>query len=146
MHTPVFVDYGDGPECRVCGDPPTWHPTPDRRLPRLRAPISPPPAFNGRQTSVRAALLTVPAVGTLRARVVAAVGRTSRTDDELEVLLSRTHQSVSACRNRLVADGWLEPAADTDGTPILRDTRQGHPAQAWRLTPAARDTLRGAPC
>lgn len=52
------------------------------------------------------------------------------TDDDLERILKRAHQSVSATRNALVADGWLEDSG------ARRETRYGNPAVVWRPTPA----------
>jgi hypothetical protein len=59
------------------------------------------------------------------------------TDDDLERLLGRAHQSVSATRNALVADGYL---ADTGR---VRTTRYGNPAVVWAPSPAAVDLAVG---
>lgn len=55
------------------------------------------------------------------------------TDDDLERLLRRAHQSVSATRNALVADGYLTDSGTT------RLTRYGNAAVVWQPAPAAAD-------
>lgn len=57
------------------------------------------------------------------------------TDDDLERLLGRAHQSVSATRNALVSDGYL---ADTGRT---RPTRYGNAAVVWAPSEAAVDLV-----
>lgn len=109
------------------------------------APVDAPrlPPMPKAPTSERMRRKAAPAAGTIRARIVDEVvsaahkGLHGLTDHELEDRLGRTHQSVSAARNGLVADGWLTPATRDDGTPILRDNSFGNACQVWAPTPAA---------
>lgn len=75
--------------------------------------------------------------GTLRATLAATVAKADRgmTDDELEQALDRAHQSVSAARNRLVADGWLRDSGRT------RRNRYGNDAIVWLPSRALLDHL-----
>lgn len=58
------------------------------------------------------------------------------TDDELEQLIRRSHQSVSSARNALVADGWLYDSGDR------RTNRSGRKAVVWALAPQALNYLK----
>lgn len=51
------------------------------------------------------------------------------TDDELEVLTGRTHQSISATRNTLMRKGLIVASAGT------RMTRSGNEAIVWHRSP-----------
>lgn len=155
-HQAVPVDYGDGYECRVCGAATDGaHPRHLADAPARPAPAAPRPAglpplaapIQAGTTTVNgtaAALAAVPGTGTLRRQIVEAVRLAPATDDELETRLGRTHQSVSAARNRLVEDGWLEPMAVL-GEIQTRPTRSGNDATVWALSPEGRAALhRGA--
>ena len=61
---------------------------------------------------------------------VARAGARGMTDDELERLLGRSHQSVSAARNGLTSAGHLVDSGQR------RDTRYGRPATVWVIRPA----------
>lgn len=50
------------------------------------------------------------------------------TDDELEIRMSRTHQSVSATRNTLMRKGYIVDSGDR------RPTRSGNPAIVYVWT------------
>lgn len=99
------------------------------------------PAMNHTPTTQAMRKAAWPKSGSLRAEIVGHLGRFPMTDDGLEHLTGRTHQSVSAARNGLVADGWVEKASHENGAPVERRTRSGNPAQVWRLTPAAQARL-----
>jgi hypothetical protein len=147
---PVQYDPGDPFECRICGDPTVedrhiGEPPPEKPLAPLNTPIA---AGTSNVMGDRAVLANAPRLGTLRAAVVEAVAARPMTDDELEAHLDRTHQSVSACTNRLRADGWLV-ALLKDGQPVTRKTRSGNDASVWTLSVRAadrqpREALRGA--
>lgn len=98
------------------------------------------PHLGDAPTSAAMRAAAFPRSGTLRAEVVATVhaaeGR-GLTDDDLERILTRSHQSVSACRNGLVADGWLRPRTLPNGAALERRNRYDNLAQVWELTPAA---------
>jgi hypothetical protein len=51
-----------------------------------------------------------------------------RTDDEIEVMLGRSHQSVSAARNHLVKRGYLTDSGKT------RKNRWNNDAIVWQYT------------
>lgn len=97
----------------------------------LRAPVDRPVAQVGRDhpaTAKAAASAALPRSGSDRRRVLdllAAVGALGATDDELEVALGLPHQTASARRNGLVADGWVVDSGEK------RNTRGGHPAVVW---------------
>lgn len=97
------------------------------------------PTFVGRahpQESHVMAAMAAPQAGSLRRMMVAALESVGpMTDDEMERYLRRSHQSVSACRNRLVADGWVEK------TGQRRRTQHGNPAAVWRISAAGRAAL-----
>lgn len=80
-----------------------------------------------------------PRSGSQRLRVVHLVAAAAEglTDDDLERMTGRSHQSISACRNGLVADGWLQPRRHGNGTPVERRNRYGNAAQVWTITDAA---------
>lgn len=80
------------------------------------------------QTSKDAAAAALPRAGTLRSAVygaIAAAGTRGCTDDDLEVILDRTHQATSASRNTLMRDGLIADSGHR------RPTRHGHPATVW---------------
>lgn len=88
-----------------------------------------------------------PTTGTYRMemlRMVAACGEYGLSDYDLEDRMHRSHQSVSATRNGLVADGWLEAATHTNGTARVRGNRFGNDAQVWVPTAAALRRLASA--
>lgn len=68
-----------------------------------------------------------PHKGTMASKIVGALFKSPMTDDELEVLLGMSHQSVSAGRRGLVKKGVVEPTGE------LRPTRSGRQAQVWRI-------------
>lgn len=100
------------------------------------------------RTSERMRRKVWPRSGSMRLtllRLVASSGDDGLTDYDLEDLTMRAHQSVSATRNGLVADGWLAPATHPNGLPRERTNRHGNPAQVWVATPAAIERLRHDP-
>lgn len=88
-----------------------------------------------------------PRTGSLRLRMVRVIANApgGMTDDDLEVVLARSHQSTSACRNGLVADGWLVAATHPNGSAMVRRNRHGNEAQVWEATPAALARLQNIP-
>jgi hypothetical protein len=67
-----------------------------------------------------------PRLGTLNALVLDAITQQPGTCDELEIRLSLTHQTCSACVNSLMNDGLIV----ADGK---RPTRSGRAARVWTL-------------
>lgn len=79
-------------------------------------------------TSHEMAARRAPKEGTIRAQIMESIGRlkdAGATDDDLEVILGRSHQSVSAARNSLVRDGWLRDSGER------RKNRWGNRAIVW---------------
>lgn len=98
------------------------------------------PPMHGAPTTQAMRRKVWPASGTYRMemlRMVAACGDYGLSDYDLEDRMGRSHQSVSATRNGLVADGWLEPATHGNGTAKVRANRFGNDAQVWVPTRAA---------
>lgn len=143
-----FEDDGSGLSCTRCPMGPTHraHAVLDAVQPVMlsTAPVT---ALHGRDTSHQAAAKAAPRYGSVRAQVLAAIdGRPvgyGATDDELEALTGRSHQSLSACRNSLMRDGLIEPQPGPDGATVKRQTRHGNDATAWRTTQAGRSALAG---
>lgn len=104
-------------------------------LPAPDAPSMPPMNHTPTTQAMRAAAW--PRSGSLRAQIVDHLDGHPMTDDALEAVTGRSHQSVSAARHQLVADGWVEKALGDNG-PVEHETRSGNPAQVWRLTRAAK--------
>lgn len=129
--------FGDGFTCAKCGLPERnqRHAVDDPRPPLDDA--TPQVRLNAPRTSVAAAVKAAPKVGTLRRQIVDLVTMhpDGLTDDDLERLLDRSHQSVSAARNGLVKDGWLEASTDHLGAPVMRLTRTRSHATVWVLAP-----------
>ncbi len=109
------------------------------------------PPMNRTPTSQAMRKAAWPRSGSLRWDIVRVVADSARgmfqpmTDDELENALGRSHQSVSAARNGLVRDGWLQPSKWPNGTARTAPTRSGNQAQVWEITDAAARRLRDAP-
>ena len=148
-----FEDDGSGVSCVHCLLPKGngRHRVPGAERP-TPAPMSldavPTVGLHDQSTSHAAAAKAIARYGTVRRDVLSRIARApadrGATDDELELLTGRTHQSLSACRNNLVRDGLAEPATDAAGEPVKRPTRQGNDAMAWRITPAGVAALRAA--
>ena len=134
-----YVD--DGGDCKVCPLP-AKHPKHIAAEPTILAPVDAPEARVGRRhpwTSHAAAAKALPKSGTVKGQIFARIASRPQgaTDDELENLLARSHQSVSAARNSLMNDGWIEPL-EVEGVTVTRHTKQGNAAMAWTLTAVAR--------
>lgn len=86
-------------------------------------------ANNSTDTQQAAGFLALPDSGTLRRAVydVIAGDNYGRTDDELELFLGRSHQSVSARRRELVLGNFIVDSGER------RRTRRGTTAIVWRL-------------
>lgn len=104
-------------------------------LPALDAPHM--PDMNRTETTQAMRRAALPRSGSLRHRMVMSLLNFPTTDDDLEVTLGRPHTSVSAARNGLMQQGWLQPYR-IDGEVVKRPTRAGNPAIVWTITPAAR--------
>lgn len=92
------------------------------------------PAVSGApETQRQAAVLVYPETGSQRRRVLDAIvdaADDGMTDDELERGLGLRHQTASARRNELAADGWIEDSGRR------RPTSSGRDAAVWILTEA----------
>ena len=85
---------------------------------------------NHPETSQQTLAMYIGKTGTLREMVYNAIdgrGVEGATDDELEIELARSHQSVSGARNTLMKDGLLEDSG------LRRTTRYGNPAIVWYI-------------
>ena len=113
-----------------------YHQVMDLRLQREHAA-----AANYRNTSIAAAKMMEPKVGSLRRRILVIIAAQHRrgfigcTDEALEGRTRRGHSTVSAQRNHLFNVGWLKPSGE------YRDTVSGQPAIVWTLTEAAIERL-----
>jgi hypothetical protein len=89
---------------------------------------------DGNDTMRDAAKRVEPRSGSQRARVLELAmirGELGVTDDEIEQVLDLAHQTASARRNELVADGYLTDSG------IRRKTRRYADAAVWVATPLA---------
>ena len=132
----TFTPSPDNPvDCAACPLP-EGHKTHRAAVPFHEARPAEPRA--GWPTTHAAAAAIAPKYGTVRAVVLAAIadaGERGATDDELEQITGRSHQSLSACRNSLMRSGHIEPVLADDGRALTRDTRHGNAAIAWTTTP-----------
>lgn len=106
-----------------------------RALPSAGAPAM--ARMHATPTSQAMRQSALPRSGSLRATMVQLLLNYGHTDDQMEVTLGRSHQSVSAARYTLVEQGWVR-ALTSHGETVLRPTRAGNPAIVWTLTPEAR--------
>lgn len=88
---------------------------------------SPGPLFSSREVSNMAHESVKPRLNTVKNALLQALAARPQTDDEMEMMLDMSHQTVSACRRSLVKEGWVE------STGNLRQTRTGRQAQVWRI-------------
>lgn len=89
-----------------------------------------PPHEDSQDTSAIAAVLAMPNVSKLQRKVLAHIAARKwhgATDDELEVALKLSHQTVSARRRELVMKGLLRNSGRT------RRTRRDRLAVVWEL-------------
>lgn len=103
---------------------------------------APSPAAMGRATDTSriAARLVWPRHGTYRREVYELVAQRPQgaTDEELELVLRRPHQTISSARNSLVEDGWLYDSGKR------RPTLSNRPAIVWKHNSAVhKDDDRG---
>jgi len=102
---------------------------------RRQAAVDKPAGYVGHahpQTAQAMQARALPSSGTLRRLVydtIAGAGTQGMTDDEIEIALSRSHQSVSGCRNSLMNDGLLIDSG------LRRRTRYDNDAVAWAIAP-----------
>lgn len=105
---------------------------------QLDAPIVP---SSDDDTSANAARMALPMVAGLRRKIVYAVAKHERypvpgcTDDMLERITQRSHQSVSSARRSLVQMGWLRDSGQRE------NTRTGRGAVKWVLTGFGKDQV-----
>lgn len=145
----VAIEDGDTGYCDRCPLPVT-HPShlsvEETRRTEQQALLPPVDAPDTRvglhhpMTSHQAAQRALPKSGTIKAAIFAIIANRpyGATDDELEITLARTHQSVSSARNALARDGWIAPLVDPEGRHVTRLTRSGNEAHAWTATEMAR--------
>lgn len=94
-------------------------------------------------TARAAAQAALPRSGSFRAEVLRLIIESDirgMTDDEIEEKTGQPHQTVSARRNGLAADGWIVER-NLPGMPPTRDTRSGRAATVWVATAAASTAL-----
>lgn len=146
-----FVDDGSGLSGTCCPLGPTnkVHRVALASVPTPMAMDAlPPTGLHQQSTSHAAAAKAIARYGTVRHHVLSCIDNRpaghGATDDELEVITGRSHQSLSACRNSLMNDGLIEPTIDAAGEQVKRPTRHGNDAIAWRTTPAGQAALRAA--
>ena len=83
------------------------------------------------ETSHQAAAMARLRVGSMRYDVYRSIlfaGDEGRTDEELEGILGRKHQSISAARNTLAGDDLIEDSGQR------RNTSSGTPAIVWVIS------------
>lgn len=95
---------------------------------------------NPRDTSIGAKFAAAPKRGSLRRKIVLALGSVNpaqggMTCDEMEMHLRGAHTSVSSAMNSLMIGGWIEDSGRR------RKTRSGTEAIVWRLTQPATQQL-----
>lgn len=121
---PECLAEARGPRCQV------WNPVSVDKPPVKRAVTR--TRHDAPQTSHDAADTAKLRVGTLRYdvhRSIRFAGIEGRTDDELEEILVKSHQSVSAARNTLANDGLIVDSG------VRRPTRTGNDAIVWIIAP-----------
>ena len=92
-------------------------------------------------TQLAAAVAVYPGSGTARRKVLDFIGLRrdqGATDEEIEIELRMRHQTASARRNELTADGWIEDSGRR------RPTTSGREAVVWVLSDLARGQWRPA--
>jgi hypothetical protein len=125
----------------VCGDGPTHHtlepecwgpkcltkPEADRCI-EFR-PVVAAADLDRQAPTIRGASVSLPRKGTLGRQVYdAIIARRGLTDDDLEYVTGRSHQSVSSARNRLMEDGLIYDTGEK------RTTRHGADAAVWKAS------------
>lgn len=120
----------DGHECAHCPLPAS-HPVHDIARPAPDTPVDP-VRTGGAGASYPMVAKALPRSGTFKAELLALINTHPHglTDDEMERLTGRSHQSVSAARNSLMHDGHIK-AHTTAGQPVRRRTRYANEAQVW---------------
>lgn len=94
---------------------------------------------NETETQAAAAKDTRPRLGSLRRTIMDLLENTTGlTDDDIERITGRSHQSVSAARRGLVLEGWVQAAIGGDGRTRTRLTRSKSRATIWEPGPKAR--------
>lgn len=92
-------------------------------------------------TAHAAAEKALPKSGSLRAHVLDLIeqrGQHGATSDEVQVMTSREHQSISPVLSTLARDGWIEPLRVLGGAALTRRTRLGNEAEVYVLTQVAK--------
>lgn len=131
MTLPAKHTYDDdGFGCSVCPLP-ERHPIHDVVRPAVDDNVDP-IRTGGAGASYAMGAKALPRSGSFKAQVLGLIRNrlNGATDDELEELTGRSHQSVSATRNSLMHDGHIV-ALTAMGEPVQRATRYANPAQVW---------------
>lgn len=128
----------DGYGCVDCPLPEN-HPIHDVARPAADAPVDP-VRTGGTSTSHAMVAKAMPRSGSFKADLLALIRSRPQgaTDDELEQLTGRSHQSVSAARNSLMHDGHIVGQMRA-GQPVRRSTRYANQAQVWVAAAAAHE-------
>lgn len=114
------------PEADRCRE---WRPEETIRKPEVNRNVAPVGHRHGK-TALDAARKALPKTGSRRHevfRTIETAGEYGVTDDELEKITGRSHQSVSATRNSLMKDGLIEDSGRR------RRTQWGNEAIAWKV-------------
>lgn len=137
------LDCGDGRAHHAVADPDDegcWGPTcmtrpttercrswrPEPAVERNVAPVG----HGHPATALEAAAKVLPRTGSIRREVYDQIARRQGlTDDELEQITMRSHQTVSAARNTLAGDRLIVDSGET------RPTRYGNRAIVWKVAP-----------
>lgn len=119
----VCLSKPEEARCRAMVPVPDPHPSVDRNT----APVG----HEHPDTAHRAAAGVLPRTGTQRREVYDLIRKANAglTDDELEQISGRSHQSISATRNSLMVDGLIYDSREQ------RLTRYGNDAIVWRARP-----------
>ena len=80
-----------------------------------------------RRTSNAAYESIKPHKSSMKYRILKFLEERESTDDEMEMALGMSHQTLSSCRRALVKDGLVEATGDK------RPTRSGRLAQVWTI-------------
>lgn len=104
-----------------------WYISRGKTCPTTRPAINRPVVAVGRQATSRAAALTaLPKSGTNRARILDYIRATEgATDEEIEIALQLSGNTVRPCRVSLVQDGWVRDSG------LRRPVRSGNDAIIW---------------
>jgi hypothetical protein len=133
-HNLAQYDAEDG-QCFACGHACSgWQDVEVAGLGERLKKSKPPVGHRHPKTSIDAANSLLPRYGTRRREVFDLIHKSAdrgMTDDELEDVSGRSHQTVSATRNTLMNDGLIADSGQR------RPTRYGNEAIVWVVQPSA---------